>query len=49
MANYFNDDEAQIEYLRQYTYKRTYKRNCRRLALEYLRLAVKCFIMSMKG
>lgn len=49
MADYFDDDEGQLEFLRQYNYKRKYKRTCRRLALEYLRLAVKCFRMSMKG
>lgn len=49
MAVYLDDDEEQLEYLRQYNSKREYKRTCRRLALGYLRLAVKCFRMCMKG
>ena len=49
MADYFDDDDEQLEFIRQYNSKREYKRTCRRLALGYLRLAVKCFIMYMKG
>lgn len=49
MAEYFDNDEEQLEFLRQYNSKREYKRTFRRLALGYLRLAVKCFRMSMKG
>lgn len=49
MADYFNDDEEQLEFLRQYNSKRKYKRTYRRLALGYFRLAWKCFKMSMKG
>lgn len=49
MVDYFNDDEEQLKFLRQYNSKREYKRTYRRLTLGYLRLAVKCFRMYLKG
>lgn len=49
MAVYFDDDEEQMEYIRQYNSKKAYRRTCMRLAVGYFRLAWKCFKMYMKG
>ena len=49
MAVYFNDDEEQMKYLRQYNFKKEHRRTCMRSAVGYFRLAWKCFKMFMKG
>lgn len=49
MAVYLDDDEEQMEYIRQYNRRKEYKRTFMRLAVKYFRLAWKCFKKSMKG